>query len=136
MKNISRFICLFFISLLFANSLSAQAPVANFACPGLTSSFPVDTCGSAVLVFTNTSTGTYNKAVWSLDQNSTGCNGVWVNSLTGAYTGASYNHNYSAIMLTPGYYRLCLKVINTATGQADSICKCIAVVHWLRSFNN
>ncbi len=131
MKNISRFICLFFISLLFANSLSAQAPVANFACPGLTSSFPVDTCGSAVLVFTNTSTGTYNKAVWSLDQNSTGCNGVWVNSLTGAYTGASYNHNYSAIMLTPGYYRLCLKVINTATGQADSICKCIAVVHAL-----
>ncbi len=124
-KNFFLFFLLFLnLSLLITHSLKAQAPVANFSC---TASFalPKDSCYPMQLTFNNTTTGVYDSANWYLDVSSTGCNGPWTGYLHQTKSGVNSHQDYTALLVTPNFYRLCLRVANSATGQVNTYCQCI-----------
>ena len=120
---------LFVLAALISFNAKAQSIHACFsATNGAT--FPVTQCGGFFLQLTNCSTGTYDSAVWKLQQsNNHNCTGPWGITFTTSKGGASATTGTGYSLAVDGSYKLCLVIYNTSTGQVDSTCTCIAIVN-------
>ncbi len=124
---------LFFAApLLFSAKSFAQAPNAAFSCTSC-GTFPVATCGPTNYVFQNTSTGVYDSAIWveSVSSIANGCAGPWTTAIVLSYGShqGNTNHVFGLQTYQPGYYQLCLTVINSTTHQEVTICQCVVIQH-------
>ncbi|MFM2225906.1 MAG: hypothetical protein RJA07_2108 [Bacteroidota bacterium] len=128
MRKIYLILSLLFVVFINSN-VRAQAPIACFsAVSGQT--FPVAQCGPFFIQINNCSSGTYDSAIWRLQiSNNLNCAAPWGISFITAKGGAAASTGTGYSLTVYGSYKLCLTLINRATGQKDSFCTCIAKVY-------